>query len=185
MGDKACVTVSCPRFCARLMPEIYHTEYLWTPLCPSESTHPPTTFSEDFSKFSEWLTPNSELTNLLPSLALRLTPHSDSVHQLQSALSFSRRCLWSTTPVLWATTSPSFRSWLPSFGSCFSHASWVWKCRLGLLYVVRHEVIGFFHPTLLLLLVVEFWTHFYSLFHLLWLCSYRQISIYTRLLYTL
>jgi len=72
--------VSCPRFCACPMPETYHTGYLRTPLCPSESTHPPTTFSEDFSEFSEQLTPNSERPHLLPSLALRLTPHSDSVH---------------------------------------------------------------------------------------------------------
>jgi len=165
-------SVSCPRFCACLMPEIYHTGYLQTPLCPSEPTHPPMTFSEDFSEFSE-------RPHLLPSLALRLTPHSESVHQLRSPSDLSEfskrplRVLQATSPSSPSDLSESrssdfsqLQSWLPSFGSCFSVASLVRKRHLGLLHVVRHEVIGFFHPTLLLFLVVEFSTHFYSLFRL-------------------
>ena len=190
--------MSCPCFCACLRLEMYHTGYLWTPLCSSESTHPPMTYSKDFSEFSERLTPNSEPT-CLPSPQ---TPRTPTRPRLRTLVMASLELLRRTTPIddssspnskqplraispsLRATTSPNSQSWLPSFGSCFSHASWVWKHRLGLLYVVRHEVIGFFHPTLLLLLVVEFSTT-YSLFRLLWLYSYRRFHIYTRPLYTL
>ena len=89
------------------------------------------------------------------------------------------RVLRTISPDLGAATSPNFRSWLLSLGSYLTHASWVWKRRLDLIYVVRHEVIVSSHPFLLLLLVVEFSTTFYSLFRLPWLCSCRRFYIYT------
>jgi len=90
------------------------------------------------------------------------------------------RVLRTISPNLRVATSPNFQSWLASCGSYFCAASLVWKRCLDLLYVVRHEVIGPFNFTLLLLLVVEFSTTFYSLFHLPWLCSCRRFPIYTR-----
>ena len=118
--------LSCPRFCACPMPETYHTGHLWIPLCPSESTHPQITFSEDFSEISEWLTLNSELTHPPHHRLQSPTQVLDLGHQLWSALSFSRkhlqrwlqfselRALRATPPSLRATTSPNFQSWLPS-----------------------------------------------------------------------
>jgi len=76
-------------------------------------------------------------------------------------------------------TSPNFQSWLASFGSCFSGPSSVWKHHLDLLYVIRHEVIGYFRLFFSHLLLVDFSTNFYSLFCQPWICSYRCFSIYT------
>jgi len=91
-----------------------------------------------------------------------LTHHPASLSEVSPASSRSTTLrLRANSPNLGVMTSPNFRSWLASCGSYFCVASWVWKCRIDLLYVVRHEVIDPFDFTSLLLLVVEFSTTFY------------------------
>ena len=87
--------VSCPHFCARPRPETYHTGYLWIPLYPSESTHPPTTFSEASPTSLNGTLPLSKLTRLPSSQTLR-TP---TCHQLRTLVMAGLELLRRTTPI--------------------------------------------------------------------------------------
>ena len=202
------VSLSCPCFCTCLMLEMYQTGYLWSPLYSSDSTHPPTVFSEPSPGFLRalWVPPPTLRVDSSSSLPDSEESHSFSTRDTtpgcpwipptwritqhlsprfpprppdQRPYVSELQVLQANSPNLGVATSPNFRSWLASCGSYFCVASWVWKRRLDLLYVIRHEVIDPFNFTSLLLLVVEFSTHFYSLFCLPWLCSCRRFHIYT------